>query len=250
MCAALMRRFANDRSGAIAVVGALAMAVLLGAVGVAMTSAMVYHEQAEFQRSLDAAVLSAASVQSNIDDEQRIAVAERMFRENLKASNLTTESSSTLTSAAATSFTMQERVVTGESTAQVTNLFGGLVGSPTIPFTVRSAASAAHAVPVCVLALDPTSPQGIEIYGTAQFTVRNCAAQANSSDGLGMRQYGGGVGRAQQFGVKGGYSGTGFLSAPGDGRPGDRRSLCRHSGAAHGRLCRHRVEAAEHAGRA
>lgn len=212
--------FATNERGAVAVIAAVSMTVLVAATGVAMTTAMVYHEQSEYQRSLDAAVLSAASLPSDISDEDRIATAQKLFRDNLRASSLTTETGSTLTSSSsATTFTMLEQVVTGQSSAEVKNLSGGLVGPMSVPFTVQSAAMAASAVPVCVLALDSSSPQGIEIYGTAQFTARNCAAQANSSDGTGMRQYGSAVGRARQFGVKGGYSGTGFFPRPVTGVP-------------------------------
>ncbi len=66
MNASPLTEFANDQSGTIAVVGALSMLMLLGAVGAAMTSAVVYHEQSEYQRSLDAAVLSAASIPGDI----------------------------------------------------------------------------------------------------------------------------------------------------------------------------------------
>lgn len=191
------------------------MAVLLGVVGIAITLSVAVNQRTAHQAALDAAVLAAATAPGPITDDGRIEIAQSAFAANLAKSGMSSSASSTFQTAASSStFMVQQNVVNGTSSALVKNYFAGIIGDANLPFQVTSAARASVLEPVCVLALDRTSPQGIEIYGTAQFTARNCAAQANSTHGMGMRQYGSALGRATQFGVRGGFSGEGFIPKP------------------------------------
>lgn len=209
------RNFAKDRSGTIAVTGALSMAALLASIGMAITYASAAHEKSMHQKALDAAVLAGASASASATDVERIALAQRIFDANLtKSAGSTSNPPSIQTAAAAPNFNVQHQIVTGRSSTEVKNFFSGIIGNATVPVVAESAAQSAISAPVCVLALDRSNPQGFEVFGTAQFTARNCAAQSNSGDGLGMRQYGSGIGKARQFGVTGGFSGEGFVPRP------------------------------------
>lgn len=214
------RRYRTDQSGTMAVVGAVSMAMLFAAIGVAVTYATAVHEKSSHQKALDAAVLAGASAPEDASDSERIAIAQMVFAENHRDTGLSASTTPSIDAvAAAPTFLVQNQTVTGRSTADVKNFFSAFVGGQTVAVVAESAAQAAVSAPVCVLALDGASPQSIEVYGTAQFTARNCAAQANSAHGSGMRQYGTAVGRARQFGVKGGFSGTGFIPTPVTGVP-------------------------------
>jgi hypothetical protein len=170
------------------------------------------------QQALDAAVLAGATLKS-ASDEERIAHAQKILAGNLKVSGLSTWAEPTVDNpSAAPVFTVQDSIVSGISTVRVSNYFSGFIGEETVDITLKAAAQWASTDPVCVLALDELSPQGIEIYGTSRFTARNCAAQANSGDGAGMRQHGGAFASARQFGVQGGYSGE-FHPRPTTGVP-------------------------------
>ncbi len=213
-------RFVGDRSGSVAVISAICMIGILATIGVAVTYASAVNEHAERQAALDAAVLAGASLHEEVSDEEKVLVASEVFAENLKKRNVTLSSASTIEAGqSAPQFTVLDRIVRGQSSTHVRNYFSDFVGTENMAVTVESAARAARSEPVCVLAIDDTSPQAIEIYGTAVFTARNCAAQANSTNGLGMRTYGSGRGTARQFGVKGGYSGDGFTPRPITGVP-------------------------------
>ncbi len=210
---------ANDRRGTVTVTAAVLATVVLATVGVAISYSTALHEKTKRQEALDAAVLAGA-ILTDATDEERIAAAQRTFTANLDAGGFAIGSSTSIDVVSnGAAFLVQNSVVSGRSEAQVRNFFSGIVGSDVVTVGVESAAAVSRSDPVCVLSLDDVSAQGIEIYGTAQFTARNCAAQANSADGEGLKQYGGAVARARQFGVNGGYSGTGFYPRPTTGVP-------------------------------
>lgn len=219
-CTAKVKCVVRDERGSIAIIAAVTLTVLLAAAGVAITFSLAQHQRSAHQASLDAAVLAAAGAQGPISDESRIAIANDVFTTNLRKKSMAASTSTSFdTSGQKPSFLVQNNTVKGISQAQVKNYFAGIVGDAYLPFQIDSAAQNAISEPVCVLALDRTSPQGIEIYGTAQFTARNCAAQSNSADGAGLRQYGNATGKATQFGVRGGFSGDGFTPKPVTGVP-------------------------------
>lgn len=215
----MQRKIIEDCRGTIAILGALMMMALFGATGLALTYSMAVREQSHHQQALDAAVLAGAGAGFTATDAERIAAAASMFAANLKKNSSSQTSAEIETLSSQTTFLVEEQVVRGQAAAKAKNFFSGIIGSESMNVAVASAAQVAISEPVCVLALDRSSPQAIEIYGTATFTAHNCAAQANSADGMGMRQYGAAIARAKQFGVKGGYSGDGFFPKPITGVP-------------------------------
>ena len=219
MSRALVRSFAKASTGTIAILAGLVMMVLFGAIGLATTYTIAIHELSAHQQALDAAVLAGASAPDTSTDAERIAIAEAVFAANLKKGGFSQTSLVVSSSSSAPMFLVAQQTVRGQSLARAKNYFAGIIGSETMDVSVMAEARVAVSAPICVLALDRTSPQGIEIYGTAKFTAQNCAAQSNSADGLGMRQYGTATGHAKQFGVKGNFSGDGFFPAPVTGVP-------------------------------
>jgi hypothetical protein len=79
------------------------------------------------------------------------------------------------------------------------------------------ASSAAHkrrGDPACVIGLDPTEEATFDFNGQARVDIKDCAAQANSSNGIGMRQVGQPSIKAKSIGVTGGYSGNAYEPEP------------------------------------
>ncbi len=217
---AASRRSLQDDRGTVAVIFAVMLTGVFGITGLAITFVAASHEKSAHQAALDAAVLAGANASPGATNDQRLIIAKASFDANLKKSGFVAASSTEFSSTtSAPVFSVVDETVTGTATVAVKNYFSGFVGSSTLPLSLRSAARVSGSDPVCVLALDSSSPQAVEIYGTAQFTARNCAVQANSTDGSGMRQYGSATGRARRFGVNGGYSGSGFTPLPITGVP-------------------------------
>ncbi len=214
MSVALRERFARDKSGSVLLASALLMAVLMSVIGLTVTFALATHERSDHQDALDAAVLAGASA-LNVDDAERIALANKVFEANIQKSALSKTASADFKSQSLVpQFVLSDVTLTGRVEADVKNYFSGFIGEKAVKVVVGSAARVASSEPVCVLSLDNASSRGLEIYGTAQFTARNCAAQANSRDGAGMKTYGNATAKARKFGVKGGFSGTGFQPKP------------------------------------
>lgn len=212
--------FGGNDSGTVAVTFGILAIALFGTVGLAITASTGLNVRTGLQSALDAAVLAGASLPIETDTTERIAKATIVFEDNLKKSGLTAGADkSSIAVEGAPVFLAQDTTVSGTATAKVKNFFAGIIGDDAVDIEVSSAARKTVSEPVCVLALDPVSPRGFEVYGTAQFTARNCSAQANSTDGAGMQQYGSAIATAKLFGVSGGFSGTGFTPAPIPGIP-------------------------------
>lgn len=140
--------------------------VLLASVGLVITTTAAYNQKTMHQDALDAAVLACASL-IDASEEDRIQEARRTYAANLKSSGLAIESSELLSATQdAAMFAVRDWTVTGHVRAEVKNFFSGFIGDKSVGVVVQAAAQAGAAEPVCVLALDPVSPQGFEVYGT------------------------------------------------------------------------------------
>lgn len=216
-----MRHLSNllkNTSGNVAVFFGISSMVLVGAAGIAMTMAQTDLQETHLQASLDAAVLAGTSMPYTASDMQRIATAELVFDANSKGAgkmdSATREREFALGGNANLKFTVTNARVSGIASSKVKN---GLVSTVGIgEFEIKATAEAVRmdSEPVCVLALSPSSPNGLEVYGNAEFKANDCAVQANSSSNEGMRTYGKGKAIASQFGVTGNFSGESFSPQP------------------------------------
>ncbi|MFN3869553.1 MAG: TadE/TadG family type IV pilus assembly protein [Hyphomicrobiaceae bacterium] len=204
----------RDCQGSIAILTAVTLVVIAGAAGFAITYSSVNHDVLAHQNALDAAVLAGARGDDSTTNDDRIALAQHVFASNIKMSSFGVGPQSLDEASNGPTFLIDNEIITGRIITNTKNWFSGLFGEGVIRVPINSAAKFPSNDPVCVLALTPSSPKGIEIYGTASFTARNCAAQSNSSDGLGLQQYGAATAQAKRFAVKGGYSGAGFTPRP------------------------------------
>src|SRR5688500_3246790 len=89
-----------------------------------------------------------------------------------------------------------------------------VVGIKTVPFTVRAVAIRLKGPPICILALNPSEPAGVEIEGTTLLEAQNCAVHSNSSSEEALIADGGARGIADSFCARGGHFGDGFVPTP------------------------------------
>lgn len=213
-----LHKLLKNTSGNVTLFFGISSAVLAGAAGIAMTMAQTDLQETHLQASLDAAVLAGTSLPYTASDTQRIATAELVFDTNSKGAGkmdvATRNREFALGEITNLKFTVTKAKVSGMASSIVRN---GLVSSVGIgEFEIKSTAEAVKmdSDPVCVLALSPSSPNGLEVYGNAEFKANNCAVQANSTSSVGMRTYGKGKASASQFGVTGNFSGESFSPPP------------------------------------
>jgi hypothetical protein len=156
------------------------------------------------QEAADAAALAAARYFSS-PAEQRDQIAYSAFATNYKAP--------AGDAAPTTEVTYGERSVTVTSSREVPTTLLNLVGISNIRAEVASEVAVSRSSPICLLALDTSLPNGLEVYGNAMLHAKNCAGVSNSSDDLGIKTHGGATAIAADFAVVGNYDGA-FVPVP------------------------------------
>jgi len=205
--------FSRDRSGTVAVVFALTLFVMVGITALAITSGDAYSIRTKTQLALDAAVVGAASAPYELSDTDRIALAHNLYSEN-RTRRADGRPDITVEAASGAKFTISNTVVYGVAEFSMNTPFLGVFSEHSLKTKVTSAARRQSGAPVCVLGLDPAEEATMDFNGKAVLQVDNCATQANTSNGTGMRQAGTPSMKAKQIGVTGGYSGEQYSPLP------------------------------------
>ena len=165
------------------------------------------------QASLDAAVLAGTAMEGNASDIRRIEVAQKVFAANL--SELAQANGANFVVSPIPTFSVSMTEVSGQAHGKIKNTIGAIIGISEMSVDAKAKAQKQKSHPLCVLALSKTSPASIEVYGNAQFNAHNCAAQANSSNGEGLKTYGSKAkSTASEFGVNGDFSGENWEPTP------------------------------------
>jgi hypothetical protein len=204
-----MSRFLKDQSGASAMVFAVVLFVAVAVTALGLTAGDAYSVRTQTQDALDAAVLAAAGAPTGATDAERIALAQGVY-----ASNKSRRHGAHSDSTASATFTVADDIVYGDVTFAMTSAFLGVFGEESLEVRVSSAAKKNLGVPVCLLGLDPSEAATLDFNGHASVELNDCAAQANSTDGAGMRQVGKPTLKAEAIGVTGGYTGERYSPPP------------------------------------
>lgn len=208
----------KDSRGNVTTIFAVTVAAMLCSAGLASIAADMLWTSSRSQDVLDTAVLAAASAPYGTPAEERIAIAERIYKGNQKILNAAPADISA-TAAEATSFAVAGTHIKGKARVARKSPFLGLFGANHVMVNVESEAVAGANTPICVLGLDGTETETMDFNGWASLTVNNCATQTNSSNGTGMHQVGNPTMTAKEIGVTGGYSGSSYSPPPITGTP-------------------------------
>jgi hypothetical protein len=212
-----LRELFSCVSGNVTMMAAVALPVVVGVAGVAITMTDINYETVEIQSALDAGVLAGTAISISASDQERIAEAHRAFAANAKNGKFVTADRAGEFEAGGTVkpvFTVSEARVSGIAVSKSKDTFLSTIGLGSVDISVEAQAERQESDPVCVLALNEDSPDGLEVYGNAQFNARNCAVQANSDHSEGMTQTGRSSATASQFGVTGNFDGENFFPPP------------------------------------
>lgn len=210
-----MGRFWHNQNGNIAVMTALSISAIVGVSGVAILTGQENWAQTQLQASIDSAALAGTALPDTATEDARIAIATKTFQLNIEKSGLAGNPNFAFTSSP--DFLVNKTEVKGSAEGKVKNSFGAIIGLGTLPVVATSVARKIESDSLCVLALNHRDASSIEAYGSAQFNARDCAVQANSNSGSGMKIYGNASATASEFGVTGGYSGTAWSPKPIEG---------------------------------
>lgn len=207
------RKFYRDVRGTLAATAALSITALMGVVALALIAGDAYSVRGKTQQALDAAVLAGATLGSQASDEERLALAYRVYATN-GTSRARGDATLTVHHEAPAVFTASETMVFGEIQFTMTSPFLSVFRKDELVGRVASAARKTLGSPVCILGLDPAEEATMDFNGQASLEATNCATQANSSHGAGLHQVGHPSMKATEIGVTGGYTGTAYSTPP------------------------------------
>lgn len=208
----LVRMLSNEK-GTIAVLASVLLFVVAVTVSLLVTAADTFAIKKQAQGALDSAVIAGASAPTSYTDSQIIALAQELYASNRNKRTDAVINIRVLGNGSS-NFTVTPTLVIGHATFEVSSPFVGLFGRSTVAITVDGSARRAFGSPMCVLGLDPTEAETIDMNGKADVNIMNCAVMANTRDGSGIHQVGQPHLKAKDIGVNGGYVGTGYEPQP------------------------------------
>jgi hypothetical protein len=175
-----------------------------------------FRVRSEAQSAMDSAVLAGTLPPDGTPEAERLSLADASFNANRRLKSTVKKETTEYEVIEPTSsvFTVSGTSVSGRSVLEVPNPFKKILGSATLTVTVEAEAQKMQAGPICVLGLDPSEAETIDINGNAEVNLTNCTALANSKSGEGMRQVGTSWMKAKAIGVTGGYTGDNFMPVP------------------------------------
>jgi len=174
----------KDEGGAIAVITALALTVLIGVVGLAIDVGMWYQTDRALQNAADAAVIAAATNGTDTyQSEAKAVVAQYGFVDGTNGITVTALNNQTCPSGTTDCY----KVTVAQASAPL--FFSGVLGlsAPAVSGAAMASSSATHSY--CVLAL-ATSGNAIRTNGASSANMNGCSVMSNSGakcDGTNLR---------------------------------------------------------------
>lgn len=165
----MLPRLWSDCRGNTAVIFAIAALPVAAAVGAGVDYSRSSGLQARMQASLDASLLAGLRAQG-----QEIATAQQIF-----TANFTGEAQP------ATSYVLNGNTLKGSAEAVLSNVFGGVLNSPTTTIRVRGSAirttaAAAAAGGPCIYVLDPNASQALLVNSGPKIQAPDCEVHVHS----------------------------------------------------------------------
>lgn len=155
----------GDRRGAVSVIFAMALVVILGAAGLAIDYARCERTKSEMQLALDAAVLAGAVAVKG----EETSTAQRRF------------SASDIDGVKATFSVTGTGEVTGQARAHIKNSLLQVLGLRQTHVAVSSTAVRNSSSRVCILVLNPVAAQALLVNGGANVTAPDCEIDVHST---------------------------------------------------------------------
>jgi Putative Flp pilus-assembly TadE/G-like len=175
--------FYQDRSGSIASIFGLSLAVLLGVGGLAVDYGRITWKKNKTQEVLDSAVLSGVSgtgsamelsgVVGGLTNEQRIAMAQTYFGASRRL----------MPDIDDISFAYEGEELVGRASAHVTSALLSVIGFPRFDMKIESRATSNQSRgPLCFMAMHPTRKHTLELKGSVSIVAPDCNIYGNSDN--------------------------------------------------------------------
>jgi Flp pilus assembly protein TadG len=188
--------FKSDQRGSVAIIFGVSILAIVGVAALAVDFARAYSEKSALQRATDAAALAGASLQEG-DTERRITIATAQFVANYK--------SKTGSSATPVVEISGNRVLVSAS-ARVPMTLARVIGFETmdVPAVSEANTGQGQVARACMLALNRSAIQGLDLDGTARLIADNCWVWSNAETAESIKAIGSSRGVAAGFCAVGG----------------------------------------------
>jgi Flp pilus assembly protein TadG len=220
----LLKRFWRDTAGGVAVLGALAMPVFVGGLGLGTEVGYWYSVEQRLQDAADVSAYAAAV------ELRGGAAAERMRAAANEAAVRTgfSPAAGTLSVAsppAAGAFAADPAAVEVVVREELPRLFTGLFASGRVPVAGRAVARVSQGLQACVLSLDPAAAGALAFTGSSGTTLAGCGLHANSLSDQALTVSGAGAVQAPCASTAGGVRATDKLRLFGCAAPVERAEV-------------------------
>lgn len=201
----LIRKFIQNRSGAIAVMMALSAPVVFAIVGVAIDYFMMVHIKGQLQTAADSAAIAGVKELSlaGVTDKQIKAVAESFVYTNLGELSERDHANGDLS--VDIKIAKQDRTVEVAVKQEWTPFFLQFVDSSVTPIRARAQAKTIGQRLACVLGLSELTPPGVQLWSNASLVADGCDVYSNTSLPLGLVVNDNATLKADLICVTGGY---------------------------------------------
>lgn len=182
-------------------------AFMTAAMGVDYISAV--KTRTALQAAADAAVLAGASAVASgkKEQEKRQIVLEQFY------ANLPDKIKNNFIGEPQAIINFPEKRVTLSASINTKSHFGSILQNFS-SLNVSASAIAKNGTPICMMSLNPSVEKALYLNGTADVIASDCAVHVNSSHSAALSENGTGFATANEFCVRGGYSGSGFSPKP------------------------------------
>jgi Flp pilus assembly protein TadG len=174
--------FRGDKRGAIIVLFALTLPILVGAVGLGVEVTLWFNTKRSLQTAVDAAAIGGA-YSLNDDNGTAAVTSDATTEATSNGYDASTDSISVNLPPTSGSYTADTTAVEVSMTRSVNLLFSGLFLDNAVSISARAVANApvSSTDEACVLALDTTGA-AVSVGGSGDVTFSNCDVASNSSD--------------------------------------------------------------------
>ena len=170
----MLKRFRTSEQGNVAIAFALTLLPIAAFGGAALDYSRAGAARNKLQAATDGAALGAAAATNVSSDQQRIALAETLFKANAIPD-----------ASASAAIVGGKVVVTASATIKTTTM--SLMKVPEMTVSARSTALRRVAgPPACVLALNKTASGAISFSGNTDFSAVGCTVHSNSTSPQGL----------------------------------------------------------------
>ena len=192
-----LSRFVRDQRGVSAIIFALILPVLFGFVGVSVEVGLWYSKKRNLQAAADAGAMAAVRVliaSGTWTDAETAAIA---FAVHNGAVAANVDPNKPPTSGTYTNVVTYPYAVEVIVTESQTLMFSAVFLSTAVTVTARAVANGGEGDEACLIALNPTINDAVEVTGSADVSLNGCGVAVNSSSSDALT-----------------VSGSGYFSAP------------------------------------